>query len=61
MFNICKQVLKVNDDLFVVKRIIKETEKLDVEILKQYFNCDTVLRKEGLLYFTNKIENLEYE
>lgn len=61
MFNIWRQVIKANDELYVVKRTIKETEKLDVEILKQYFNCDTVLRKDGLLYFTNKIETLEYE
>jgi hypothetical protein len=61
MFSICKQVIPINDELYLVKRTIKESEKLDIDILKQYFDCDTVFKKDGLFYFTNKIETLEYE
>ncbi len=51
----------MNDELYLVKRVLKESEKLDIDILKQYFDCDTVFKKDGLFYFTNKIETLEYE
>jgi hypothetical protein len=51
----------MNGEWYLVKRVIKESEKLDIDILKQYFDCDTVFKKDELLYFTNKIETLEYE
>lgn len=61
MYNICKQVIGFNDELFLVKRTLKESEKLDVDFLKVYFGVDTVFKKEGVLYFVEKIETLEYE
>jgi len=33
----------------------------DMEILKEYFNCDSLLRKQGRLYFCRLIEEIEYE
>ena len=33
----------------------------DMEILKEYFNCDKLLRKQGKLYFCRLIEEIEYE
>ena len=32
-----------------------------MEDLKEYFLCDTLLRKQGLLYFCRLIEEIEYE
>ena len=32
-----------------------------MEILKEYFLCDTLLRKQGRLYFCRLIEDIEYE
>ena len=32
-----------------------------IEILKEYFLCDTLLRKQGLLYFCRLIEEIEYK
>lgn len=61
MFNICKQVIGFNDELFLVKRTLKESEKLDVDLLKRYFGVDIVFKKDGILYFVEKIETLEYE
>lgn len=61
MITLCKQVINYNDEYYVVIRAFKESDKFDVEILKKYFHADTVLKKEGILYFTNKIETLEYE
>ena len=33
----------------------------NMEDLKKYFLCDTLLRKQGLLYFCRLIEDIEYE
>ena len=32
-----------------------------MEILKEYFLCDKVLRKQGKLYFCRLIKEIEYE
>ena len=32
-----------------------------MEILKEYFLCDKVLRRQGKLYFCRLIEEIEYE
>jgi hypothetical protein len=61
MFSICKQFVYFSDDLFVIKRTIKESEKLDVDFLKVYFDADLVLKKDSVYYFTQKVETLEYE
>jgi len=61
MFSICKQFVYFSDDLFVIKRAIKESEKLDVDFLKVYLDADLVLKKDGVYYFTQKVETLEYE
>lgn len=61
MFNICKQVIGFNDELFLIKRTLKESEKLDIDLLKIYFGVDIVFKKEGVLYFAEKIQTLEYE
>lgn len=61
MFSICKQVISYGEDLYVVKRTIKDKEGLDMELLKTYFGADLILKKDGIIYFTQKIENLDYE
>ena len=33
----------------------------NMEDLKRYFYCDTLLRKQGLLYFCRLIKDVEYE
>ena len=32
-----------------------------MEDLKKYFHCDTLLRKQGMLYFCRIIKEIEYE
>jgi protein associated with RNAse G/E len=61
IFNICKQVIQLGSELYLVKRTLKEEEKYNIDLLKQWFDTEVVLRKDGMLYFVNKIETLEYE
>lgn len=56
-----KQILEYGDRKFDLYRIIRETEKIDTDLLKEYWRCDTVLRKENLLYFCNEIKEIDYE
>ena len=58
-----KKIINANGNLYQLIRKIKENrlKNLDTEILKEYFYCDTVLRKQGKLYFCRLIEEIEYE
>ena len=61
MFNLNRQVINFNDVLFIVKRVIKE-EYIKAEFVqeyKDYLACDTVLKKDNLFYFVNKVEEAE--
>ncbi len=59
--SIGNQIIKLDSELYVVERTIRERENMNVDGLKEFFNVDTVLRKDGTLYFVKKIETLEYE
>ena len=49
---------------YTVKRQIREDRfkrPPDIEILRQWFHCDVVLRNQGTLYFCNNVEYVEFE
>jgi hypothetical protein len=61
MFNITKQVFNFNGTLYILKRTFKETtmpEEL-VQEYKKYIGADTVLKKDGIYYFVNTIEEAQ--
>jgi hypothetical protein len=57
----CKEVLKINGTLFLVKKVLREEYGKDIELLKQWYLADIVFRKESLLYFCEQIIDLDYE
>ena len=59
MFSICKNFIKINDDLFLVKRVLFEDLIKDLEGIKQWLGADSVYKKDNLLYFCIKIDELE--
>jgi hypothetical protein len=59
MFSICKNFIKINDDLFLVKRVLFEDRIKDLEGIKQWLGADAVYKKDNLLYFCIKIDELE--
>ena len=61
MFSLCTNFIKVNEDLFQIKRVFKEEfmEGKDLEPLKIWFGVDAVFKKDNLLYFCIKIIDLE--
>jgi len=58
-----KEIISANGNLYQLVRTIREDQlkNPNMEDLKEYFLCDTLLRKQGLLYFCRLIEEIEYE
>ena len=57
------KIITANDNLYQLIRILREDQlkNPNMEDLKEYFLCDTLLRKQGLLYFCRLIKEIEYE
>jgi hypothetical protein len=47
--------------MFSLYRIINDTEKIDVNVLKEFWHCDIALKKDNKLYFCNEIQSIEFE
>ena len=58
-----KQIIYNGDKAYQLVRVLKEDslKNPDISVLKQLFHCDTLLKKQGLLYFCRLIEEIEYE
>ena len=58
-----KEIISANGNLYQLIRLIREDQlkNPNMEDLKEYFLCDTLLRKQGMLYFCRIIEEIEYE
>ena len=58
-----KQIIYNGDKAYQLVRVLKEDslKNPDISVLKQLFHCDTLLRKQGMLYFCRLIEEIEYE
>ena len=58
-----KKIINANGNLYQLIRTIRENQlkNPNMEDLKEYFLCDTLLRRQGLLYFCRLIEEIEYE
>ena len=61
------KILKIQDRMFQVKRILPESKiKINefdnwASLLKQYYHVDTILRTHDQLWMCNKIETINYE
>ena len=58
------EYISYSDKLFTVKRKIKEQHikpDTDINPLKVWWHCDTILKKDGLFYFCNEIKEVSYE
>ena len=58
-----KNIIYTKDKAYQLVRVLKESslKNPDMEILKEYYLCDKLLRKQGRLYFCRLIEEIEYE
>ena len=58
-----KEIIYTKDKAYQLVRVLKEDgiKNPNMEDLKKYFYCDTLLRKQGMLYFCRLIKDIEYE
>ena len=58
-----KEIIQANGNLYQLVRTIREDQlkNPNMEDLKKYFLCDTLLRKQDVLYFCRLIEEIDYE
>ena len=59
-----RDIIGFGDRLFLLYRTVKESEKTTQEainLVKKYWHCDTVLKKENIYYFCNEIKAIDYE
>lgn len=61
MFQLHRNFLKINDNLFEVKKTLKEEfmDGKNLEDFKIWYGVEAVFKKDGLLYFCVKINELE--
>ena len=61
MFQLNRNFININGDLFEVKRTLKEefVQGKNLDDFKEYFGVDSVFKKDELLYFCVKIQELE--
>lgn len=54
-----KQFITFQDNLYVLKRVIKEELNPNIEAWKESLRADLVLRKDGMFYFVELVPDLE--
>jgi len=55
-----KDLIEFGDRKFLLYLTVRETEKIDANILKEHWHCDTVLKRDNLYYFCNEIKEIDY-
>lgn len=58
MFEIKKQVVEWDDTLWVVKRMIPDSYKIDIPGYKEYLGADKVARKNGHYFFLEEVKEV---
>ena len=62
-----KEIINIQGNLFEVirkfplNRINIEKFENGVSLLKKFYHVDTIFKAQGLFWFCNKIEDVEYE
>jgi len=53
--------INFQDKLYIIKRLLKEEDKPIIDVWKEHLRADIVLRKDGMLYFLELVQDLEIE
>ena len=54
-----KEIAAFNDKLYIIVRKFRDHHAFPTTEAKEYYFCDTVLRKDGLLYICQTIEDAQ--
>lgn len=55
------EFLKFQDRVFIIKKKIWEHHLPIIDTWKEHLSADTVLRKDGILYFLELVQDVEIE
>jgi hypothetical protein len=58
---LCKEVLNINNTLWIVKRRIRISDRPIVQTWKEHLHCDKVFKKEPYYYFCEEVTDIEWE
>jgi hypothetical protein len=63
MFQLNRQLMRFNDKLYIVKKVINGERVADKEAVKEYYEADYILRPKTSndYIFLETIQDLEYE
>ena len=63
MFQLNRQLMKFNDKLYIVKKVIDGERVNDKELVKEYYGADYILRPKTTndYIFLETIQELQYE
>jgi hypothetical protein len=53
------EFLTFQDNLYIIKKVIREDSNPVIDVCKERLRADVVLRKEGRLYFLELVPDLE--
>lgn len=56
-----REIITIENDLFEIVKILKESDKPIVDTWKEYLGADKIFKKDGYLYFCVLIPELEIE
>lgn len=56
MIKLVSEIFDWKGDLYMLKRAVRESHEPVIEEWKQYLHADTVLKKDGFIFFCKKIE-----
>jgi hypothetical protein len=54
-------IIEFGDRKFLFYRSVKDNGKIDADLLKKHWHCDTALKKDNIFYFCNEIIAIEFE
>jgi hypothetical protein len=54
-------IIEFGDRKFLLYRTIKDNGKIDIDLIKSYWHCDTALKKDNIFYFCKSISEIEFE
>ena len=60
-FELKRNFIYVGNDMYEVVRTLRDDRTIDVKQWRDDLGAETTFRKEGLLFFVNKVEDIEFE
>jgi len=54
-------IIEFGDRKFLLYRSIKDNGRIDVNLLKKHWHCDTALKKDNMYYFCNEVIAIKFE